>query len=255
MSNVHLALVRKNPDVKGPARAVLAVLADHADDKGVSFPSWKTIQRESGFRRSAIHGALKSLKEFGLVSWNQRRDVSGDLTINLYFLTLGGSPRDGLGSPSDGLGVVHEMDGGSPLDGRRSINEASTQSISEASLFASDEFQESQKPSSKKKHLQEVAESIFQKYPRKESKEDGIAAILKAMKTHDPKMLLEKVEVFASAIGWQEKRFIPLPATWFNKKRFEDDPEAWKQPTSSQFSQASAPPVNLGRRVAPKTTI
>jgi hypothetical protein len=209
MSNQHLSLVREIDGIKGPSRAVLNVLADRANDSGTAWPSWKTLQRESGFSRSAIHAALNDLKRRGLVSWTNRRDESGDLTSNLYTLTLnGGSPGDGLGSPPDGLGVVRETDGGSPGGGRRSIKEAST----EASL---------------------LAELIYQVYPRKAAKKNGIKAILKAMKENNPDFLLERTKAYASAIGWKERRFIPHPATWFNGESFNDDPDEWKQPVTN----------------------
>jgi hypothetical protein len=75
-----------------------------------------------------------------------------------------------------------------------------------------------------------IAEAIYQRYPRKEGKADAIKAILKAMKRHDAKFLLERTEAYAEAIAWKERQFIPHPATWFNGERFNDDPEAWKEP-------------------------
>lgn len=75
-----------------------------------------------------------------------------------------------------------------------------------------------------------IAAAIYQRYPRKEGKADGIKAILKAMKRHDAKFLLERTEAYAEAIAWKERQFIPHPATWFNGERFNDDPEAWKEP-------------------------
>lgn len=240
MSNTHLAIVREIKDVKGPARAVLMVLADHADEEGNSFPSWATIQREAGFKRSAVHGALQKLKTDGLVSWRHRRDSSGDLTSNLYQLSLPsprdgrGSPRDGLPSPPDGRGVVHDMDGGSPLDGRRSINEAPSRSINEASLFQDGVLPKPETIPSKEKHLQKLAESIYHEYPKKTAKPDAIRAIINAMRENDPAFLIERTKLYAESIGWKDKQFIPYPATWFNKGMFSDDPAEWKQPGASK---------------------
>ena len=84
-------------------------------------------------------------------------------------------------------------------------------------------------PSSKTNPLHELAESIYQEYPRKVAKKPGLEAILKAMKSKSPAFLKEKVMEFSDATKGQVKRFLPHPATWFNEERFNDDPEEWKQ--------------------------
>lgn len=246
MSNKYLSIVRTMGDtVKGPSRAVLVVLADRADDSGTAWPSWKTLQRESGFSRSAVHAALQSLKKSGFVTWTQRRDESGDLTSNVYRLSLPGpgdglgSPGDGLGSPPDGLGVVRETDGGSPGDGRRSIIEASSQSPNEASLFGDHDFQKCDKPATKKKSQELLAESIYEEYPRKVAKKDALKAILKALKSHPAEYLLERTKTYAAAVAGSEMGFIPFPATWFNKERFADDPSEWNRPSPTQKTTAA----------------
>ena len=93
----------------------------------------------------------------------------------------------------------------------------------------------------------ELAESIYQLYPRKVSKPDAITAIIKSLKTHSADFLREKVTAYASAITWQESRFIPHPATWFNKERFNDDPKEWEQPTNGNHKPPNTT-VNLGNR-------
>jgi hypothetical protein len=114
------------------------------------------------------------------------------------------------------------MDGGSPLDGRRSINEASE----EASLLLIDD---DHPPRSKN----QAAENIYEAYPRKTGRATAIKAILRAMKTHDPAFLLERTKAYAGAIHWQDRQFIPHPATWFNGERFNDDPKEWDDPKKS----------------------
>lgn len=77
---------------------------------------------------------------------------------------------------------------------------------------------------------QDQAEAIYQAYPRREKKPDALKAIRKAMSSHAPDFLLERTQAYAAAIGWQERKFIPHPATWFNAEQFNDDPEEWKSP-------------------------
>jgi hypothetical protein len=109
-------------------------------------------------------------------------------------------------------------------------------------------------PTSKKSTSNDaMAEAIYQEYPRKVSKPEAIAAIKKALKTNSAEKLLEKVKAYASAIGWQERQFIPHPATWFNKKRWEDDPAEWVQP-SSNGSRPPAQPVTVDTTNRPPTS-
>lgn len=82
--------------------------------------------------------------------------------------------------------------------------------------------------SSKAEHDQ--TEAIYQAYPRREKKPNALKAIRKAMLTHSPDYLLERTQAYAAAIGWQERQFIPHPATWFNAEQFNDNPEDWKSP-------------------------
>ena len=85
-----------------------------------------------------------------------------------------------------------------------------------------------------------MAESIYQAYPRKVAKDKAIAAISKAMKKISPSTLLEKTNVYAQSVKGKERNFIPHPATWFNGRRFNDDPEEWQHPMNSAPSTARA---------------
>ena len=130
MSNSHLVAVRLNETIKGPARAVLMVLADRADENGNCYPGMAKIAKESGFCRSTVKTALRSLKNDGWISWVQRFNDDGDLTSNLYHLALGRAgddpPRAG-----DGLGVGQELAEGRAGAGHKASIKASI----EASLF------------------------------------------------------------------------------------------------------------------------
>jgi hypothetical protein len=123
MSNAILSQVR-TLTVKGPQRAVLLVLADRADDSGQCWPSHSTLARESGLAQSTVKIALQQLREAGLIRWEQRRDDSGDLTSNRYFLAVGGRPGGGLGRPGAGRGVGRETAKGRPGDGYKASEEA-----------------------------------------------------------------------------------------------------------------------------------
>jgi hypothetical protein len=80
--------------------------------------------------------------------------------------------------------------------------------------------------------LGEIAEEIYQVYPRKVAKPAAITAILKALDGDIAKRgsLLAKTRAYAEAVShWpaDERQFVPHPATWFNQRRYDDDPTAW----------------------------
>lgn len=94
-----------------------------------------------------------------------------------------------------------------------------------------------------------AAETIYEAYPRKTAKPIALAAISKAL-TQDLRglpYLLERTQSFATAISkWPpgNEKWIPMPSTWFNQQRYDDDPKTWERhddnlngkPNSRSFS-------------------
>jgi hypothetical protein len=90
--------------------------------------------------------------------------------------------------------------------------------------------------------IAEYFEAWYLEYPRKEAKANGLKAYKQAVavltkRPHgagpgadDPHgYLLSKVKLFAgSALGRAEK-YCPLPASWLNAHRFDDDPRDWER--------------------------
>lgn len=84
--------------------------------------------------------------------------------------------------------------------------------------------------------IEPQAGAIYDAYPRKIARAEGIRAIKKALKNHAYEFLLHKTEEFAKAMvaAKKEKTFIPYPATWFNGERYEEDPATWKEETTTR---------------------
>jgi hypothetical protein len=82
-----------------------------------------------------------------------------------------------------------------------------------------------------------TAESIYAEYPRKEARGDALRAIAKAMRTCAPIRLLALTKAYAEAVSsWaqEDRKFIPHPATWFNRGSYDDDPAEWQRGRHSQ---------------------
>ena len=83
------------------------------------------------------------------------------------------------------------------------------------------------------------AEDIYAAYPRKVAKKDALKAICNAMKTAGREKLLVATKRYAAAMAkcpLEDRKYIPHPATWFNRGSYDDDPAEWGSPEVSQFS-------------------
>lgn len=70
-------------------------------------------------------------------------------------------------------------------------------------------------------------EKIYDIYPRRVGKPSALRAIAKAVKADGFLVVLERTQLFAATCD-KPKQFIPYPATFFNQRRYNDDPETWK---------------------------
>jgi len=75
------------------------------------------------------------------------------------------------------------------------------------------------------------AEEIYSAYPRKVGKKKAIDSIKVALKKIPFPDLLEIVKEYRSCnyVATAPAQFIPLPATWFNQERWEDDRTEWNR--------------------------
>jgi len=95
MSFTALSWSRKQT-VRGSAKAVLLVLADHADnERQECWPSYTTLVRESGLARSTVQRGLDELEALGLVTRTARFHESGGQTSTLYRLSVYPLPAAG----------------------------------------------------------------------------------------------------------------------------------------------------------------
>jgi len=96
--------------------------------------------------------------------------------------------------------------------------------------------------------LGDWAERIYQAYPLKVGKPSALKAIRKVIAIEDAEMVLRRVESFAKARP-PGTPFTPHPATWFNGRRWEDDPATWAvtapaQPTRPSWDRSPPPESN-----------
>lgn len=233
MSNSLLTNIRENiPEVRGPSRAVLMALADRANDSGKCWPSLATIAKDAGVCLSTVKTALRKLRSGGFITWTNTTTEDGDAGTNNYQLTVWGRAGDAPPKAGDAQRrtapaprVRQEPAEGRAGDGHKASMEAQRET-----LLALDAASPDPPTGNRKRPNMDQAEAIYQAYPRKEKKPPALKSISKALDDYAPDFLLERTKAYAAAIAWQERQFIPLPASWFNAEQFNDDPENWKQP-------------------------
>lgn len=75
--------------------------------------------------------------------------------------------------------------------------------------------------------------SFWEAYPRKESKPQAERAFRKAMKLTTLSEILKAIERFRGVWKQSDPRYTPLPASWLNGHRWNDEPAKPLQPTQS----------------------
>lgn len=82
----------------------------------------------------------------------------------------------------------------------------------------------------KKEDMESKCLALYEAYPYHDAKPKALAAIEKALEREDYLHLMESTLAYAEATAtWaaEDKRYIPLPATWFNGERYNGDRSRW----------------------------
>ena len=75
-----------------------------------------------------------------------------------------------------------------------------------------------------------TAEDIYEAYPKHVGRKAALKAIAAALRDrHGPDLLASTVSFARAVRGWpaERRRFVPNPATWFNRGHFDDDHAYW----------------------------
>jgi hypothetical protein len=105
VSNAALQWARECQCVKGPAKAVLLVLADAENKDGESFPNIVTLCRWAGVGKRAAIGAVAKIEAAGLVSVARHRGRGSRYALNRCTRCTGAPDAP----VHDVHGVVHEV--------------------------------------------------------------------------------------------------------------------------------------------------
>lgn len=198
MSNIHLSAVFAHSRSKNATRLVLLALADRADDGGRCYPGIEDLMLRTGLSKTAVWDATKEAVNIEELSVEKYK---GPHHTHLYTVHI---PNRSESEPFTLQTVtVRNPDiNRSESEPKPSVTQKNPQSSS-AVKSASSGFDE-----------------FYAAYPKKEARADAERAWKKAKLPPLAELLtaLEKQKA-----NWTDRKFIPLPASWINGRRWEDE--------------------------------
>ena len=87
MSNFQSTKAWKTP-LKKSYKLLICKLADNASDEGVCFPSWVTLERQTGIAHSTMSEVMRTLEAYGIISRKRTKRRNGANSSNQYQLNL-----------------------------------------------------------------------------------------------------------------------------------------------------------------------
>jgi hypothetical protein len=160
-----------------------------------------------------------------IVNYEQYRNIRDDEARKEYFREHKRMQRAQSKTVLDSQGQSNGVNNGSTIS-----TKAEAEAISK-STFADAVAPTKRDSALLKKKTPKISESvlteIYQAYPRHVGKQEALLAIEKAIHeiapSRDAQWLLGRTRAFAQQRRGEDEQFTPYPATWFNKKRFEDE--------------------------------
>lgn len=178
--------------IPSTAKFVLVALADNADDDGVCWPGQKFVADKTSFGRQTVNKTIAALENLKLIAVVRRFDALGRPRASIYRLCMkegGNVADDDRDSRLKRQGYVADDD-----------IEPSDRSVSRTILIAFDEF--------------------YTAYPHKQARPDAFKAWRQL--NPSPNLALEITADVKVRFKDKEVGFIPYPATYLRKRRWED---------------------------------
>ncbi len=207
MSIRVMSHVWKHSQAKGGDLLVLLAIADFADDSGTAYPSIATLGLKARLDGRNVQRSIRRLITTGELTLSERQGPHG---TNLYMVA---NCHPANCHPGNMLGGVCDM-GPLALAPPNPLKRTVSKNIHSSK---GDKL-----PGDSRTRL----ERFWAAYPRKEGK----GACVRWWRAHGPDdslldRMLAKIAEAKQTTKWREQggKFIPMPATWLNQARWEDE--------------------------------
>ena len=186
--------------------------------------------------REAVQAGLRELEKLGLAVYQILPGKGGEWTL---FETADLNPANKNTGPA-GERVLRLP--GKPATGKPGDREtrlySKKEEVPRKSVTKRDNLSVSQ-----------MVEAIYEVYPRKVAKPKAVAAITTCLKEISFEDLLRLTAAYEKARKGEDPAYTPHPATWYNQRRYNDDPNTWsnspKGPGSNQGTHNEGGTNNL----------
>ncbi len=197
--------------ISATAKLCWARLAQYAGANGECFPAQKNLAEEIGISEVQVKRVLKELIDDGFILKHcpTGQDRLNHKTNRYYFLwhkCFDANPTEGITSDTS-AGI---------------INDTSEGIVDDTSIVRESLVRESKKDI----YIHQITnfEKFYSMYPRKVGKQAALRAWLKIKP--DPSLvekILQSLNLHCKSEQWQNRQYIPHPATWLNQHRWEDE--------------------------------
>lgn len=207
MSIRVMSHVWKQSRAKGGDLLVLLAIADFSDDSGTAFPSVSTLSQKARLDSRNVQRSIRRLITAGELTLSERQGPHG---TNLYQVAKCHPANCHPGILPGGVCDMGPLAPAPPNPLKRTVSK---------NIYS---------PKGDKLPGESLArfEKLWAAYPRKEGK----GACLRWWATHTPDdslldRMLAKIAEAKQTTKWREQggKFIPMPATWLNQARWEDE--------------------------------
>lgn len=220
-------------------KLVLLKLADNASDFGECWPSHQHIADQCEISKRSVIEHIKALVEMNLLRV-ENRVKNNEKQSNVYYLTLDkkSSAGNSLPSATDAQGGAGNSLPSSAGDAHRTshssepVNESKQSSIDDdkSSSQQTDNQEKSENPEMQQHQKKptngysEAFEAWWSIYPKKVGKGDAWKSWKRDKLDKKADQLIEKLEAQnAMQYSFTEYKFVPLPATYLNQSRYDDE--------------------------------
>ncbi len=202
------------------ATGVYISMCRHASKDQESFPSITLMSEELGVGRDSIIKGIKNLKERNVIEVGKIRNKAGKWLNNLYIL------QDKTVWNYDQVDDT-DMDSQVDLSVNPSRPQRKPKSVTPTlrKHIEGNTYKETHISSSSVDDGQQSFDTFYKAYPRKVGKKAAEKKFKMLYKKgeFDMQSLLSALEVQKGTEQWQNKQYIPHPATWLNQGRWEDE--------------------------------
>ncbi|WKN20841.1 helix-turn-helix domain-containing protein [Azotobacter vinelandii] len=227
MSTIIMSVCWPLQDMTPAQKAVLISLADNANDEGVCWPSIARIAERTCLSERAVRNALRWLEEVQLLTSHQRQGRSTWYTVTPAAYAPGSICPPASNAPTPAPAAPqprHELPPTPAPAAPRTVIEPSLEPKENRQPVA--QAAEADRITPAAGAGPDLFNSFWKLYPRKQDKAKAQKAWAKLKVTPELfALIVAGLSAQVASADWlkDDGRYVPMPTTWLNGRRWEDE--------------------------------